>query len=235
MKLQAPKQLNNELNLQRKNQIDEGVKIATKVDALRQTLASLEQQHTVFLAGSREEAERISTDFRVQKESLQGEIRKLEERKAELMKPLDDEWATLNEAKEQFKLEVADYEIKKDELQEKEKEIKEGEKRLLERTKTLDSTEETIKRVSRETIELNEQAKGLKERQVREYEQFSRDHKERNREIETREKALIVQANYNSHQKAILDKREKQLNDKEKFINDKYNTLLRTLSRINNK
>lgn len=235
MKLQSIKQLNNELANERKKQIDEGLYIAQKVDVLRQTLASLEAQHQKFLAGSREESDKVIAELDQKKSTLKNEISKLEERRIELLKPLNDKWDELEEQKQAHKLELADFEIRNDLLKTKEKEFSEKEKQLNQKQETLSNQEEVIKRVSRETQELNEQAKNLKNKQLEEYTLSTTELGELRKELEEKEKLLVIQANFNKHRENILNKREKELNNKDRAIKDKYETLMRTLSRINNK
>lgn len=80
----------NELAQQKKQQIDEGVKIAGKVDLLRRTLADLEDQQTKFIEKSRLELEKQTKDLHAQVEYLKKEILHLEDKREKLLKSLEE-------------------------------------------------------------------------------------------------------------------------------------------------
>ena len=95
MRLLDKKAISSDFNVQRKMQIDEGTNIARKVDVLRETLVSLENQHKTFIAGMRQDLINQTKALEEQKSAVQGEVKQLEQRRKELLKPLDDEWAKL--------------------------------------------------------------------------------------------------------------------------------------------
>lgn len=102
MKLLPKSVINTELASQKKKQIDEGLMIAKKVDALRETLSSLEKQHRDFIGG-------MQIELKLQTQPLINEIaeRKLEienlkSKKEELLVPLTKEWNEVNEKRKEL-------------------------------------------------------------------------------------------------------------------------------------
>lgn len=81
---------------QRRKQIDEGIVIAQKVDALRQTLGNLQAQHAKFLEGMTAELEEQTQPLIKQIASLKREIIDLEDKRKELLQPLDEKWARVH-------------------------------------------------------------------------------------------------------------------------------------------
>jgi SMC interacting uncharacterized protein involved in chromosome segregation len=104
MKLRPKSQIDAQVASQRKAQIDEGVRIAQKVDALRETLSMLEAQHEQYIAGMKGELDRQTSD-RVQRiAELESEIRELEEKRKLLLAPLDEAWAEVRTEKQKVQV-----------------------------------------------------------------------------------------------------------------------------------
>lgn len=99
MKLPSKIEVNTQVAAQRKAQIDEGVRIAEKVDALRQKLGSLESQHEKFILGMEDELNRRTGGLVIQVAHLQKDVLDLEEQKRRLQVPLDAEWESLKKQK----------------------------------------------------------------------------------------------------------------------------------------
>lgn len=99
MKLLKKSAVSSELAQQKKNQIDEGVRIASKVDALRQSLASLESQEREFISGMQSRLRAETDHLHREIESLKSEILSLEEKRALLLIPLDAERESVRSAK----------------------------------------------------------------------------------------------------------------------------------------
>ena len=232
MKLLAKKQVNEEVALQKSSQIKEGVTIARKIDVLRETLASLEKQREIFLAGSKEELKRHTADLQKEADRIKGEIRQLEERRKELLKPLDDKWAKLEEAKEEHEKNEIALNVEKDQIQRERDEIEKARITLIDKENIVADKEYESKKLLTKASEDRERAGRILEDQIQAKEKFEKEWFDKNREQDQREAALVNQANINQYRENILNNREKELNDKETFINDKYETLLRTIKRL---
>src|SRR4051812_30087131 len=97
MKLQPKHILNNQAELERKKQIDEGLSLAKKVDALREEKNILETQRTKRIEQFHVELDSEISEKQTIVESLRSEVRILENRKSEAKKPLDEEWGKLTD------------------------------------------------------------------------------------------------------------------------------------------
>lgn len=100
MRLLKKSTLNIELASQKKQQIDSGIAIAKKVDALRQTLGSLQQQQTLFIAGMEDELKRQTDGLLMEIASRKLEIIQLTEKRKQLLEPLTIEWEKVRIAQE---------------------------------------------------------------------------------------------------------------------------------------
>jgi chromosome segregation ATPase len=102
MKLIPKSIVNTEIANQKKKQIDEGLLIARKVDSLRETLASLEKQHSDFIDGMQRELKSQTQPLIDNIASLKLEIENLESKRKELLKPLTKEWEEVNSKQKQI-------------------------------------------------------------------------------------------------------------------------------------
>lgn len=232
MKLLSKNRISSDFNVQRKQQIDEGVAIAKRVDVLRETLQSLEAQHKRFIAGSRQELENATGTLILQKADLEGEIRKLEERRTKALKPIDEEWEKLNESKAIYNSEVQTLSLKKEELYERESKITKIESDNENTRQKLLELKEFAERKAGEAITDAGNAKKSRKEAETDRNSQTRDFAERDRELTKTDQELANQTKYLEMVKENLNLREKELNDRERFINDKYATLLRTQERM---
>jgi DNA repair exonuclease SbcCD ATPase subunit len=100
MKLLKKQQINEQVNLERKNAIDAGVFLAKKVDALREEVLTLQKTRDEFIAGSQQVINDSLSGLQQKQDSLSKEIKELEVKRKELLKPLDEEWEKVNESME---------------------------------------------------------------------------------------------------------------------------------------
>ena len=99
MRILSKTQISTDSAFIRKQQIDEGVAVAKKVDAMRQELANFQKQRTDFVEGSKQAIEEQLAPYLQKLEYLKREIHRLEKMREELRKPLDAEWEVLEIAK----------------------------------------------------------------------------------------------------------------------------------------
>ena len=103
MKLLKKSVLSQELNTQRKQQIDEGVYLATNIDTLRKSLNELEEQYQNFAQNKQIELDKQFKSLEIELKEKRLELQSLEERRIELLRPLNDEWFMLTQEKELFR------------------------------------------------------------------------------------------------------------------------------------
>jgi len=137
MRLLDKKTVNTVMAGQRKSQIDEGVVIARKIDALRQDLSSLEKQRDVFLSSAttalKDKTEKLNDEI-FYKEKI---VKELEEERKKLLEPLDIKWDEVAEEEDRliaFKEELVSKEkilySKEVEIEEKYRELSLEEERM---------------------------------------------------------------------------------------------------------
>lgn len=232
MKLLDRKTLNSDFNLQKKMQIDEGVVIAKKIDVLRETLVSLEAQHKKFIEGIRQDLITQTKSLEDRKSAVQGEIFKLEERRKELLKPLDDQWALIKENKAKIQKVLDKIKILEENLYERESKIAKTEKATQQASNEIADLKAVAEANTKRTTELRQSIEVIKGDLEKNGADQKKDFARQNIELIQRGKDLASQRKFLDLVKANLDDREKRLDEKEKFINDKYETLQRTIGRI---
>lgn len=232
MKLLDKRQIQVEKSTERKTEIEQGLKIARKVDELRQTLAKEQQALTVFREETTKDVRSKIADLVNKKNTLEQEVSLLERRRRELLEPIDKEQQLLTDSKrhvdskiEELKLLEKSLSLKKDELNTRARDIMIEEERIKDEKKqthqnleqSLEKTKEAEKllSVSRETCNQNEKM-----------------YQERIQELDTREANIAsIERNQDMRSK-YLDSKEVELNNRERIINDKYTLLERTQKRL---
>jgi len=203
--------INTEIASQKKKQIDEGLLIARKVDSLRETLASLEKQHSDFIGGMQRELKSQTQPLIDKIANLKLEIESLEVKRKELLKPLTKEWEEVNS--KQKELDTLSEQMSKDKivikqtqavLEERLKKEKENSFKINtiknELTKVLQKAEEN-KIKTDETLKLTEMAK---EKSLKEIEERTQAIKERDAEVAVKEREVNLQKESNDRETQFI-------------------------------
>lgn len=221
MKLLPPKELNTKIAEQKKSEIDAGLFLAKKVDALREAVADAQKEHDDQLESIRQESEIFTIENAKEKGRILKEIEQLKEERRILRIPLDAEWSKVKKESEinsEFSLSLIEREfnVKNDEkfITERFSEIAKKEEIL-----TADQIEvsETFKKVTeleRKAVEDAEKAKQIREDSKtdafeREKNLTKRENDVSYREIDTENKlknALIKQKENEKETKRIESK-----------------------------
>lgn len=225
MKLLPKSEIIKKQNDARKMQIDEGQRIARKIDILRETLANEElslekfRKETVTLIHKEVSEERAILN------SLKKEIEDLSIIKKELQKPLDEEWEKVKEAMIEIEKHKEAINVSWNDILKREQEIKETSKktaqtlantlRLEERTKD-ELTEAHSKNIEAEkALKLSKEKLAKTEVYIETTESEIRD---REKELASREKDCTIRETKLLKQQSELEKGWKLLNDrKESF------------------
>ncbi len=233
MKLLSKNEIEKAKSLERKLEIDEGAKLARKVDDLRKLSAEEEMKQSKFRLASLKETNDQIAAATTERDSLLAEVVKLREEKRILQIPLDAKWS-----------EVKGYEQR---LQRLEIEISVKETSLEQRKKDLSVLEEAA-RVTENEIDLAAQriAGNLlaSERKVQEADAVLDEAKLVRNETDdyvesqknsllSREAEVAVRERDVENRELDLEEERRQLAILERQINDKYETLLRTENQLN--
>lgn len=230
-----PKKLVNiELAAQKKQQIDQGIALAKKVDVVRETLIEEENRLERF---RKETIAKVQgeIDARIhERDKLNEEVRRRKEELNLLQMPLDKQWEEANAAREICRV--------------KEVELKEFENLLL--LKELE-VETNLKETSNKLhhIELRELQTEEKDEQAEKYLIYAREESAKMRNLaqetltstELREKIVIQREDTYQSVVEAIERRESELREKEadiirreKVLADRYATLSREIKRLQN-
>lgn len=235
MKLLKKSVLSQEINNQRKIQIDEGVYIATKIDNLRKSLNELEEQYQNFATNKQIELDNQFKSLERELKEKRNEIHSLEERRVELLRPLNDEWFALNQDKEDFKEKEKEFSKRFIELNQAEKKLEIKKKDLELQMKSLGTR-----------IKANEtETKKIKDN-LRTSEKMLELALERERKVDTtiqskQSQMLAREANIASRERELdilmnnIQLKEKEIIKKTVLLEDREATLEREIKRRQNK
>lgn len=113
MRLSNPRTVQSNINDQRKADIDNGLKLARKVDDLRETVLKEEQKLENHRNVIIPEVQR-QIDLKIEeRDELERELVPIRKKREELLKPLDEEWLKVNQTKSDLEKEKTDIENEK--------------------------------------------------------------------------------------------------------------------------
>lgn len=146
MKLLAKSDISKAKSVDRQREIDEGLKLATKVDALREISA----QEEASLAKFRTEtlwviASEILSET-TKRDELKAEVQVLEDRKVEALKPLTEELNKIAVGKEHLAEVKSTLDSRQERIQEKERNLEQREQGIAKLEKDISYTQEDISR-----------------------------------------------------------------------------------------
>lgn len=231
MQLLKRSTVQTEVSNQRQKQIDEGLRIAQKVDALRQTLGELEQQQAKFLAGMEKELEERTQPLVKKIASLQKDIEDLEEKRKLLLEPIDSKWVAVNAKESELEETQTLLEKKTSEIIFREERVTDlgiELKNRLFKVKTRErELDKTIRTASEELYIAQE--KHIEAQKAKDAsDQYSKESKQ---ELFTREADVAVrEREVKMLQNHTID-RERELDERETLIKDREDTLERELNR----
>lgn len=234
MKLLGRRMVAVESAIQKKNQIDEGVFLATKIDTLRRTLADLETQHKSFIANIKVEAKTQIDSLAEQIAKGKRELMELSEKRKKLQEPLTLAWTEVEQAKKEIEdKKVLAYKVNEI-LKSKETRIEDKLNKATTSLNRIKIRESELERAYAIAESNREKTTLILSQQVNEKAKQEKDFAERTKKLKDGEDTLnATSENLEFMEKALKD-REKGLDDRERFINDKYATLLRTEERLKN-
>lgn len=233
MKLPDKKTIAVQKSAERKMEIEEGMKLAKKIDILRET-ASEEQAHLAQFRGENLALLKKEIDPMIEeRDKLRKDIEFLREQKRILLEiPLDAEWKSV-EAKNHH---LTSVEVL---LNDKKNELIDRDNNIRQRLAVIRRKEDEADQVKLASQKLyNEAQEKLDEISIihtREKEkELISQHEREDKKINllTRELSIAARERDASIKESHLKEKEYELINKERSINDKYETLIRTTKRI---
>lgn len=232
MKLLSKNEITQKKGTERREEIEQGVTLARKVDALRELAAKEESNLSKFRTETLKRIKEEIGTLSSQKQSLLDEIYELTEQRKILLVPLDAEW-------EKVRTEASRLAIYKDEVLKHEDQVfsetlrlEKLEESLRDEEDRIQESKENSKKMESEALLMYRSAeKALSDAQSTKTE-FETQCGIRHRDLLSKEANLAVRERQVTIKMEYNDKREIELNNRERAINDKYETLLRTQKHV---
>ncbi len=214
-------------------EIDEGAKIARRVDSLRSKVAQEDMELKKFREASIKKVQEEINSLISNRDVMVKEVEELTEKKRILQIPLDDAWKQCDKRN----IELTEVENKLTEkaqiLHRQEVEIESREYRLKIAEEEILDEKTKIKYVTAKASDLFDLAQG----KFRDAEEMfdKANHYFENKKVTLVEREMNVAARERTAQlvRDSNDRDRSELNKRERLINDKYETLLRTEKRLN--
>ena len=206
---------------ERLNEVQEGLKIAKKVDALREAAATEEVSLEKFRS---ETLKKVNEEINVaisERDALKEEVRILENDKREALKPLDAAWQEVNVAKDTANAMVKEHAQTRFHLAEWTEELSEQEKGIKKQQLKLTSMHTAAKKALEEADTLRADTELTNNVAHAELQKIQTERQEqirlytiRDSEVSAREKSVQRQKERNTQRHIDLNAREKILKDR---------------------
>lgn len=216
----------------KKREIDDAVRIASKIDSLRKTSAEEESRLSKFRAESLKKTQEEIDSLIKEKTNLEKDVESLKEERAKLLVPLDAEWEKVNARKSEIERIEQELGHRRIDVESKERDIKRLQSELsLEEGRIHDRREEVNKMSDQAQLEKSEAEVILREAQARNELSIIQCEARLN-EVTRRENDLSYRIIDLENREDFVKKREIEQNQRDRQINDKYQTLQRTINRV---
>lgn len=235
MKLLPKQKVHSLVEDQKRMQIDEGVMIAKKVDALREKLADLQKQHELFVSGIEENLKERTAGLFKEIKLKEAEIKLLEIKRQELLKPLDDAWLTVREKEATLGNFEGRLRAKEGELEQKLKLIDKDKARTTETLNHIKIRERELERTFDKAEQLRIEAEKGYIKMSTDKEKQEKLFDKKNGEMTIREQAITSYEFTLKMKDEQLGMKEKELEAEAIRLKDKEATLERAFNRIRKK
>lgn len=231
MKLLDKKEVLQAKNLSRETEINEGAKLARKVDALRETVASEEKRLADFRLKTLENIRQEVGEVDKVRVALVGEIERLKREKLSIEEPSSEDWKKFEEKNEEL---IKQKQILQEErdvaeriynnLRRKDRELAQKEEKLVETEEVVSKTEkETTKdrqKITETLLKTQKAQSDIEEYTIRRLQEISL------KESEITDKEIDL-----NNQKMNFKKREEEFGRRMALLIDREQTLEREIKR----
>jgi hypothetical protein len=233
MKLLKKSTIQKDIAEQKRQQIDEGLTIARKVDALRLTLANLEGQHAKFIEGMKAELERQTGQLSKDVDNKRQEVAYLEAERLELIKPLTAEWEEVAKKSAEIEQIKSDLLVVSAETLKKEKVLENKTRLESEALNRIKVRERELIRVYDGVAQNLQDTERIKQETITEKNRWDKYYDIKNAEFAEREKGITSYLFTLDKRKEQIEVEEKEIVNEKLRLKDQRETLERTLARIN--
>ncbi len=216
---------------ERKREVDEGLSLARKVDALRETKADEERKLLEYRAGMIAKVQAEIDAYISERDSLRRENENLIETRKELIKPLDEEWKEINLERENLAKEKQSFYLSKEQLRIEEENLQIEQKKL---TKTSAQINDHLNEITQAKQSILDMEKFTR----KEYELAQKERRIQKESYETevgKVKELKTQYEVgietNKKEESILKEIREELNNEKRILEDRIATFERSKQR----
>lgn len=234
MKLLKKSDVNVLAGIEKKKQIDEGVKIATKIDVLRETLVNEEANFEKFRVNSLATLKAEIAPLAKEKENLVSEVEELKKTRQELLAPVDltQAWERVTKLNEQVENSKIDVLTRETSILGREENARSKEKDLSKREIKVKEAEETANTHLLDAENLKESAEVIRDNALTYKSEVEQEVEERYSTLKTKEANFEVKVRELSIAQDKVKAKEKELRIKEIQLIDREGTLARNIKRL---
>lgn len=219
----------------KRQSIDEGMKIAQRVDTLRQELTNLTEQRKNFIEGTKEALQREITPLNVTLEGMRTELKDGREELVRLRQPLDVEWENLRLGQGTLVTSLEEIGLKKIELSNRELLISQKEKENQESFKRIQTLKSEVEDLHSQADKNKVQSELILKASQNKVQATDEEITERLGELKKKENIVEFNRKGNDQITKNQAKKEQELITFEQQLNDKYKTLLQATEEVNGK
>lgn len=223
MRLLDPKQVSAAKAQERKLEIDEGMKIAKRVDALREALVQEEQNVAQFRAGVVPKLQEQIAELCLEVDRKKEELDEANRHLALAREPLDKEWAELHADKAEVEVQQGQISISMRELSEWEASLERDRKDIERGKERLDESRQEITQAQREVRTLHQQKEGELAKVQKIRSEMEREYSQKLQIVSEKEKTIDYDIKHYEDFLAELNKREHALDLWERRLTIKEN------------
>lgn len=216
----------------RKLDIDEGAKLARRIDNLREVAASEEESLTRFRRETIANIHAETSQATQRLNSLKSEVATLEERRKELLRPLTKEWNELRKERKEVTRREDDAQARLIQVQDKEKQIKKAVQQVSNTLARARTTEERMVDKLMEADRYNKDSKTALSNAKKEEEKALKLQEQMTKELARRDMAMAEIERRLDYKEEKLKERENKLVLGWIKLNDRRATLERQIKRL---
>lgn len=212
---------------ERKIEIDEGVKLAKRIDSLREIQAEEEASLYKFRCETVSKIGKEITEKSFERDTLIHEISQLKDKRVALEKPLTAEWKSLEKEKESFAGEKKEFDKQKDLLSQKDKEVSQRIKETVDEFQRAEEKEERANKFLVEADDIKKTAEEIFISNKKERQEIKKAKRDIEKDFEIRNGRCTERGTKLITWEKDLTEKETDLANREYVLTDKYKTFER--------
>lgn len=217
---------------ERRQEIEEGLKVARRVDALRETLASEETSLEQYRSSTLKAIQNDLQETADKKNSLLSEIAILERRRSQLQVPLDAAWSQARALREEARLQLETNQVQAVELKTYEARLQQRSVEIQKEQEVISLQKDDIATEKLQASSLLEKANNVYERSVEQLRKFEHLQRQKEEEFSEIEKEIQAREKEIQYQQERIRERNKMLQTQELELQERYLQMEATAKRL---